>query len=157
MKTTTELNYPYAAAGRVWIIPTYKLNVLRDGTLVVTKSELDRVNRAIGNEICGSADNLTVEELDFLCDITATTYVELASILDMNRSSLSRWKKPGIVPSKSTSNLIKRWFWMKLFGAELADADVPLALLDRDTLLLKYLHQRALDDGIAEPVQRRVA
>lgn len=157
MKTKIERNYPYSVAGRVWIIPGYTLTVLRDGTLVVSKTELDRVHRAIGNEICGSPENLTVEELDFLCDVTATTYAELAATLDMNRSSLSRWKKPGLVPSKATSNLLKRWFWMKLFGADLGEAEVPLALLDRDTLLLEYLHQRALDDGVAEPVHRRVA
>ncbi len=90
MKTRTERNYPYAVAGRVWIIPTYTLTVLRDGDLAVLKSELDRVHRAIGNEICGSSANLTVDELDFLCDVTGTTYAELASVLDMNRSSLSR-------------------------------------------------------------------
>ena len=157
MKTKTERNYPYSAAGRVWILPTYTLSVRPDGTLVVLMSELDRVHRAIGNEICGSPDNLTVDELDFLCDVTATTYTELAAILDMNRSSLSRWKKPGVVPSRATSNLLKRWFWMKLFGADLKEAEVPLPLLDRDAQLLEYLHQRALDDGVAGPVERRVA
>ena len=157
MKTKTERNYPYAVAGRVWILPTYELTVLRDGSLVVLQRELDRVHRAIGNEICGSPENLTVDELDFLCDITGTTYTELATVLDMNRSSLSRWKKPGVVPSRASSNLIKRWFWMKLFGADLSEAEVPLALLDRDAQLLEYLHHRALEDGIAEPVERRVA
>jgi DNA-binding transcriptional regulator YiaG len=157
MKTRTESNYPYAAAGRVWIIPTYTLAVLPDGTPVVLKTELDRVHRAIGNEICGSPENLIVEELDFLCDITATTYTELADMLDMNRSSLSRWKRPGAVPSRATSNLLKRWFWMKLFGGDLGDVEVPLTLLNRDAKLLEYLHQRALDDGVAGPVERRVA
>ena len=157
MKTKTERHYPYAAAGRVWVMPTYTLTVLADGTPVVMKSELDRVHRAIGNEICGAADNLTVDELDFLCDVTATTYTELAEVLDMNKSSLSRWKKPGAVPSRASSNLLKRWFWMKLFGSDLKSAAVPLTLLNRDAKLLEYLRQRALDDGVAGPVERRVA
>jgi len=157
MKTKTETDYPYAAAGRVWIVPEYKLAQLPDGSLVVLKAELDRVHRAIANEICGSSERLTVDELDFLCDVTATTYSELAQVLELNKSTLSRWKRPGSVPSTSTSHGIKRWFWMKLFGLELAAVQIPIAVLENDAGVLAYLHQQAIAEGAAESVLRRVA
>ena len=157
MTKRIENDYPYSVAGRVWVIPHYELTQLPDGSLVVLKAELDRVHRAIANAICGSRDRLTVEELDFLCHITSTTYTDLARLLDLHKSTLSRWKRPGDVPSKPTSTQLKRWFWTRLFAADLPELQVPVAVLESDDAVLAFLHDQALAEGAAERVLRRVA
>jgi len=157
MKTITETDHPYSAAGRVWILPSYNLTRLPDGTLVVSQAELDRVHRAISNEICGSGDRLTVEELDFLCAVTLSTYVDVAAALGLNKSTVSRWRRPGKVPGGATSAALKRWFWTLLFSDSMGGLAVPVELLQEDARVLEFLHRRAIEEGAAERVLRRVA
>ena len=83
VKTIFEKNYPYQAAGRIWGVPELRLTTLPDGTVAILEEEINRIHRAIANEICGSPENLTIDELEFLCDITLTSFTDVADYLGM--------------------------------------------------------------------------
>ena len=51
--------------------------------------EIQRIHRAIANEICGHEATLTMDELEFLCDLTATSLSDVASALKVHRSAVS--------------------------------------------------------------------
>ena len=70
MKTKIKKNYPYYAAGRTWPVPELRLVSLPDGTSAISEEEIYRIHRAIANEICGNNASLSMEELEFLCDVT---------------------------------------------------------------------------------------
>ena len=82
MKTILKRNYPYQAAGRTWAVPELHLALMPDGTAAILEEEIDRIHRAIANEICGSPENLTMDELEFLCDITLTSFFGAAFVAE---------------------------------------------------------------------------
>ena len=129
MKSVTLTDYRYQAAGRVWGIPSVRLLVLPDGSQAVSEAEIHRIQRAIGNEICGSDGPLTIDELDFLCDATDTSLVEVARVLDLHKSTLSKWRAAGQISKAIYSVHLKKLFWFKLFGEQLGAVAVPLQLL----------------------------
>jgi hypothetical protein len=155
MKTRAEKNYPIHAGGHLWSADTVALTELPDGTLAVSQAELVRLHRAIANAICGGTDVLTFDELEFLCDVTSTTYTQVAQYLDLNKSTITTWRRKGMVPSRMTSNTLKRWFWFRLFGAELAREQLPLSGFRNDESFLHSATQRAIHSHATIPVELR--
>lgn len=97
-KIRTKRNYPYQAAGRTWTVPELRLTSLPDGSAAISEEEIQRIHRAIANEICGDEARLTMAELEFLCDATETSFSDVASTLQLHRSTVTRWRKTGEVP-----------------------------------------------------------
>ena len=85
MKTKTKKNYPYQAAGRTWTVPELRLISLPDGTAAISEEEIYRIHRAIANEICGSDTTLSMDELEFLCDLTDKSFSDVADCLQIHR------------------------------------------------------------------------
>lgn len=157
LKTVVEKNYSYMAAGRVWLVPELRLVALPDGGLGLPEDEITRVHRAIANEICGSPDPLTSDEIEFLCGTAAITYAEVADALGFHRSALTRWRSSSSPLRLITSRAMKRWFWFRLFGPELPENTIPLAAARDDVALLHIVHERALDHHLVSAIRERRA
>ena len=149
----TEREYPYQAAGRTWVVPELHLNTLPDGTVVILEEETKRIHRAIANEICGSPESLSVDELDFLCDITGTPYSGIADYLGLHRSTLTKWRTAGRVPRQITGLMLKKWFWFKLFGDQLGKGTLQIEDMQDETSLLSAVRSRAIESDLAEPME----
>ncbi len=156
-KTLEKANQPFHAAGRLWIVPTMKLAVLPDGTLALSQSEIDRIHRAVANAICGNVRCLSAAELEFLCDVTETAYSDVAKHLELDRSAVSRWRSRGRPIPRAHSLLLKKWFWFKLFGAQLGDEDVPLHLATDEPSLLDHAMHEAIDKNLTDLVSEATA
>ncbi len=153
MSTLIERDYAYQAAGRIWRVPELHLQQKADGTVAVQKSEIDRINRAIANQICGSLDPLTVDELTFLCDVTAHTFADAASRLGVHKSTLSKWRQHGAVPRLALGTLLKRWFWFELFGEQANRWSTTLGHFRDDADFLVYVRDRAIHQHLADPIE----
>jgi len=157
MKTIEKHDQPFHAAGRLWIVPRLTLSVLPDDTVALSQAEIDRIHRAISNSICGKVRALTVAELEFLCDVTETTFSDVAHHLKLDRSAVSRWKSRGGFVPRAHSLLLKKWFWFKLFGAQLGDEDVPLHLATDEASLLDHAMHEAIDKQLTDRVSEATA
>ena len=123
MKTRIKKKYPYQAAGRTWVIPEFHLSELPDGTIAILESEINRIHHAIANEICGNEESLSKEELEFLCDITQTSFSEIADYLGIHRSTLTKWRTTGKSSQKchgigSKKMVLVQTLWTKIGPAE---------------------------------------
>ena len=154
MKILIKKNYPYQAAGRVWAVPELRLVTMPDGTIAILEEEIDRIHRAIANEICGSSDNLSMEELEFLCDITRTSFTDVADYLGVHRSTLTKWRKTGEVPRTIISLVLKKWFWFKLFGHDLGSRSVKIEQLKDEGVFLSFAKSQAIERHLAEPIEK---
>ncbi len=153
-KTKVRKNYPYQAAGRTWRVPELRLTSLPDGSAAISEDEIERIHRAIANEICGVDTSLTMDELEFLCDVTDTTFVDVASTLQIHRSTVTRWRKAGEVPTSVMSHVLKKWFWNLLFGKSLENQAVPLDCAVNETKFLSFLRQETINKHLADPVEQ---
>ena len=154
MKTLNRKNYPYQAAGRTWSVPELHLVTMSDGTVAILEEEINRIHRAIANEICGSPNNLSIEELEFLCDITQTSFTDVADYLGVHRSTLTKWRKTDGVPRTVISSVLKKWFWFKLFGRDLGSRSVKIEQLKDEGTFLSFAKNQAIDRHLAEPIKR---
>jgi hypothetical protein len=150
----TKKNYPYQAAGRTWAVRELHLAMMPDKTVVILEEEIDRIHRAIANEICGSPETLSIDELGFLCDVTDTSFAEVADHLGIHRSTVTRWRKAGEVPKNVMSVILKKWFWSKLFGQDVGDRSVPLGHMIDEGAFLSFARQAAIDKYLAEQIEQ---
>ena len=154
METLTEKNYPYQVAGRTWKVPELRLTKLPDGTVVILEEEIDRIHRAVANEICGSSEPLSMRELEFLCDITQKTFSEIAEYLGLHRSTLTKWRKAGAVPRNWIGLALKKWFWFALFGQDMGEQTIPIYQIQDESCFLSYVRDQAIEDHLTEPIQK---
>lgn len=157
MKTKLLRHYPLHAAGHLWSVKAVKLTDLPDGTQAISQEELTRVHRAVANAICGSGEVLSFEELEFLCDVTATTFTEVAAYLDLNKSTITTWRRKGVVPTRVASNTLKRWFWFRLFGEQLASETLPISRFQDDRGFLEVASERAIRMKATESIELKRA
>lgn len=155
--TRVEKDYEYPAAGHVWFVPEIQISVFDDGEEAIAMTEFDRIHRAVANEICGDPAPLTFEELEFLCDITQTPLAEVARAIGVHRSTVTKWGDTGVVSRGVFSAAIKRLFWFKLFGEEVRWENIPIDAVVSDTILLRYLHDRAAKSKLTEALTRVAA
>lgn len=80
-------------------------------------NEDDARRTADANDICGSAAPLTGAELGFLCELTGTSFADVAAFLPTNRSNVTYWIRGGRELPRLESYRVKKWFWRKLFPA----------------------------------------
>lgn len=153
----TERNYTFLAAGRTWIVPALQLQRLPDGTVVLPQVEALRVHLAIANEICGTAEPLTSDELEFLCDVAVATYAQVATAVGVHRSALTRWRTSASPVRLQTSLALKKWFWFHLFGEVLGGEVISLSKAGDDATLLRAVHDRAVHSQAVSPVHERRA
>lgn len=153
----TERDYRYHAAGRIWLVPELHLIRLPDKSLGLPQTEIDRVQRAIANELCGADTPMTGEEFEFLCDVVAVPYALVAQALQLDPSTLSKWRDSGRPMPHIRSLFLKRWFWFRLFGDRLSAQTVPLGALENDIEFLQFAHDTAIQNNLVDQVQKAVA
>ncbi|MCB9780529.1 MAG: hypothetical protein H6742_18325 [Alphaproteobacteria bacterium] len=152
-----EKDYQYHAAGRIWIVPELQLLKLPDGSLGLPQTEINRVHRAVANALCGSEDPLSGEDFEFLCDVAGVAYAVVADALHLDRSTLTKWRDSGRPMPFIRSLFLKRWFWFRLFGDQLASEEVHLGALENDGEFLQLAHDAAIRHAAADPVRKAVA
>lgn len=157
MKRRIQKNYLVYAAGHQWVVDKVAITELPDGESALSQAELERVHRAIANAICGSPAVLDFDELEFLCDITMTTFTQVANYLDLNKSTITTWRRKGNVPSRITSNALKRWFWFRLFGDELGGESLPINRFRDDEAFLESASRHAVSRKATIHVQLKQA
>jgi hypothetical protein len=114
-----EKNYKIHTAGAVWVIPEVYFTRNSTGELSLTKEELDKINGSIANHICSQEKELTWEQFDFLCKITITKYAQIADMLHIDKSTVSKWKNGKL--EYLASFVLKQYFWQKVFSKFLED------------------------------------
>jgi hypothetical protein len=154
LQTEVRTDYPYQAAGRTWMVPELLLTSLPDGSAAISEQEINRIHRAIANEICGSDANLSMAELELLCDVTDTTLADVANALRIHRSTVTRWRKSGEVPKSIISLVLKKWFWHLLFGSSFGPKAVPLDCALDEAKLLPFLKEETIQQRLADSVSR---
>lgn len=152
METTVLNNHPLRTAGHNWIVPEYPVTRLPDGTLAVASTVLRRAHRSIANAICGRPGAMTPEEFSFLCDLADVSYAAVAQVVDVDRSTITKWIERGKPWGASRSNLVKRWFYAGLFESELRNLQIPGALAADDGAILRLIHDAVLRSRGAFPV-----
>ncbi len=152
MKSRKIRNYQVFAAGHLWQVASATLTTLPDGNEGLSVEEVSRIHRAVANALCGSDDDLSFEAFEFLCDITGSTFSEAASHLGMNKSTVSTWRRRGVVPSKLVGHALKRWFWFKLFGEGLGDARLPIQSFMSDMSFLETASRAAITAHLTDEV-----
>jgi len=152
-----EQDQPFHAAGRVWIIPEIHFTTLPDGSTGVDGDEIDRIHTAILNEICGDQAPLTPDELDFILDATGGSLTELAQLLRMDKSSVSRWRSGSRSVPSPASWLIKRWAWYRTFGIEMGARRASLGRFETDAGFLTYARHQAIKHGLTVAITPRMS
>ncbi len=135
-------NYPYQIAGNTWVIPQVCIHKSHSGHVVFPGREVTRMNHFVAKEICGSHSPLKGQELDFLCDLTTTKYVEIAAKLGVAKGTVSKLISKDDHLSISQSVQLKKWFWAKIFGIDRLE-NVPAILIFDENKLLDYLKKEA--------------
>ena len=153
MPHVTEKNYKYRAAGQTWLIPRLYLEEMPDGTLAISQEEIDRIHRAIANEICGSTSGLSFNQLEFLCDVTETPFYAVAEHIGVHKSTLPKWRRAGVVSNSPTSVFLKKWFWFRLFEEELGNKTVKWKDLGDEWRFLTLAKSHAIGEKLTEPVE----
>ena len=152
MRRLIKKNYKYRVAGRTWLVPKLHLKKMPDGTVAISQDEIDRIHKAIANQICGSSAILSFVELEFLCDVSETPFYEVAKHIGMHKSALSKWRKTGVVQNHITSIFLKRWFWFKLFGQVLSDETIKLKDIRDEIEFLNLAKSHAIGQKLTESV-----
>lgn len=150
MKSRKVRNHRLFAAGQLWEVGSAVVSVLPDGTEAISADEIERMHRAVANAICGSDERLSFEEFEFLCDVTESSFAEAAQHLGLNKSTVSTWRRRGLVPSKLVGNALKRWFWFKLFGERLAGERLPLHSFSSDLAFLSTASRAAIEAHVSD-------
>ena len=152
-----ERDHRYYAAGRFWLVPELHLIRLPDGSLGLPQTEIDRVQHAIANALCGSDAPMSGEEFEFLCDVASVPYAQVAEAVQVDPSTLSKWRESGRRMPHLRSLFLKRWFWFRLFGDRLSAETVPLGALENDGDFLQLAHDAAIRHKLVDPVGKAVA
>ncbi len=155
MNPKTAKNYALHVAGQHWEVPEVQLTELPDGGSGVSFAEIGRMMRAVANRVCGSPDRLTGEEFEFLCDVADVPFSEVARALDLNRSTLTKWRESNKPMQLVRSGFVKRWFWFELFGDALGEVAIPLRSVEDDAEFLLRLMELAVDEGAASLITRQ--
>ena len=154
VKTLIKKKYPYRAAGQTWIIPEFHLSKLPDGTIAVLEEEINRIHYAIANEICGDENGLSKDELEFLCDMTQTSFSEIADYLGIHQSTLTQWRTAGQIPKNVMGLVLKKWFWFKLFGQKLGRRKISISQFRDEVRFLSFAKAEAIQRNLAEHVEK---
>jgi len=157
MKATHEERYQVHAAGHLWAVASVELTELPDGTVAIDQSTLEAIHRAIANAVCGGEEKLTSDELEFLCDVAGARYVDVARYLDMDKSTVTTWRRKGGVPSRVVSMALKKWFWFRLFGESMGDVRLSLSDVRDDATFLRDASRRAVRSEVTFDVELKQA
>lgn len=114
------LNYEAQIAGRIWTFPQIEIVIDPAGRRCIRLEDAEKMNKAVALEICGETDSLSLEEFEFLVDLTNSKNNEIASVIFSEPSAISNWRKRRIqrLPQLE-SNVLRKYFWGKIFGTSL--------------------------------------
>lgn len=105
-------------AGKKWMFKEIVFTEMSDGKLGLTKDETEKINFSVANAICSSEDKMSTDELEFLCEITATRAIEVSRFVRKSPSTVTRWfdrDKPRELDF-GNSLILKQFFWVKIFN-----------------------------------------
>lgn len=153
MNTKTIENYQIHVSGVVWEFPSVTLTELPEGAWGISRRELVRVYRGIANRVCGVGGPLSQDALEFLCDVTDTTFAAVAVLLGVDKSTISKWRDRGCPVPLLYSLHLKKFFWFKLFGTQLGKYSVPLESVIDESELLRLMSEKAIESDLTVRVE----
>jgi hypothetical protein len=107
--------YELQIAGRAWAIDPMKLMMDPQGQRQLTEADIRMLRLAVANCICNEDSELRQAEFELLCELTRSSYKEVATYLRKDKSTVSRWANKAQI-DYAESRLLKDYFWNKLFG-----------------------------------------
>lgn len=113
-KTIVKKKYEMQIAGRLWEIPKITF-VERKGRTFLDQKEIKKWNDAVANAICSEDSALTIEEFKFLVNVADRKYSEVAEMLRIDASTITKWIKKDDDLSYAYSVVLRLWFWAELF------------------------------------------
>lgn len=156
MEPVIVSNFEFPAAGRTWVVPHYRLTRLRDGSLGVPRSEFRRIHLAIVVAICGAPGPMSAKEFEFLCDIADVPYAQVAEMVGLDRSAITKWmERKNRAMRVDRSNLLKRWFLVTLFAETIRRHAVPMEALAQDATVLPILRREIVRSGATFDIAER--
>ncbi len=102
-------------AGRSWHIDAMRLMADANGQPQLSDADAKLLRLAVANCICNEDSELRRAEFELLCDLTRSSYKEVATYLRKDKSTVSRWANKTHI-DYAESRLLKDYFWNKLFG-----------------------------------------
>jgi hypothetical protein len=142
-KTITKKKYEMQIAGRLWEIPEITF-VERNGRTFLNQKEIKKWNDAVANVICSEDIPLSPEEFKFLVNIADKKYAEVAALLKIDPSTITKWLQKDDDLSFANSFLLKMWFWTELF-----EGNNPKTVKD----LLSASPDRAVSKDLVEVIK----
>lgn len=149
----TKINYELPIAGRLWVFPKVDLFQDPEGRVCISAESLEKMHRAVANIICGEPREFSSDEFEFLVAITLSKYATLSEIVCCEPSAISNWKKRGRFP-KLESMVLKKHFWMQIFGNELGKKPSLGTSLANE---LNELSETAVKENLAIGIRAKVA
>ncbi len=107
--------YELMIAGRSWQVDPLKLMLDAQGQQHLSESNIRLLRLAVANCICNEDSELRQAEFEMLCELTRSSYKEVATYLRKDKSTVSRWANKSHI-DYAESRLLKDYFWNKLFG-----------------------------------------
>jgi len=111
----SEGAYELEIAGRSWHIDPIKLISDAQGHGQLSEADIRVLRLAVANCICNEDSELRQAEFELLCELTRSSYKEVATYLRKDKSTVSRWANKAQI-DYAESRLLKDYFWNKLFG-----------------------------------------
>jgi hypothetical protein len=151
MEKIKYMNHPIPMIGRVWVFPEVTYVKDPEGELGISMAELQKLQHAVANAICGEHSQLSCEEFDFLMDLSESTVKEISTLLICHSSNIGRWRNKDHVPPLE-SIVLKEYFWVKLFGDLV---DYPKSIFGKERLRL--MSKAAVEKRAAISVSKKAA
>lgn len=130
------VNYRIQAAGTIWEFESVEMESDVDGETLLGASEIERINHSIANALCSEPSLLTPDELEFLAKITRTRNIEIAARVFADPSTVTRWKEKLAIPALE-SEVLKKYFWNKIFAEELENLTKKKVKADGASTLIR--------------------
>lgn len=149
-KTRIEKDYKLIMAGKERIIPYVQLTESRfGGKFLISNDEFQRISFIVSNQVCSSKDLLTLDELEFLRSTFRLTQSEVAAAIEINESTISKWKNTKKVSGLDMieSFTLKNYFRTKLVERT-GDVGQSKLLID---LIVNEIRDNFLQNGGINP------
>jgi hypothetical protein len=149
-KTKVEENYSMLIAGRTWVFQKVTFTEIK-GHLTINAIVLEELHKAVANKICGEDTSLNVEEFNFLCNLSDSSYTAVSEYLGISKSAISKWvEKDGFLIDLTYSRALKKYFWNLIFSEINRRNCTPAEEL-------KGMSERAVREHAARTVQEKKA
>lgn len=128
LKTVTEKNYKMFVAGRERILPevVFTVGAFDEDDKGISAAEYKRIYAVLSKDILAKLEApLLYEELELLRKHFNVTQAEVAKVLGVDESTVSKWRKQQGAMEMGNGRLLKEFFIDKLYKSSLKEKGSP--------------------------------